>query len=92
MRVVIFSSGCKDYGAMKQKHGDSALAPHTEESPLVPSSASAILVPRCTFGARLLDKAETPYDAVVLRPTIVYGLSSSYYGSLFDLAARSRDV
>ncbi|MBY0383042.1 MAG: NAD(P)-dependent oxidoreductase [Xanthobacteraceae bacterium] len=90
--LVIFSSGCKDYGAMKQKHGDPALAPHTEESPLLPSSASAVLVPRCAFGAQLLDKAETPYDAVVLRPTIVYGLSSSYYGALFDLAARSRDV
>ncbi len=80
--LVMFSSGCKDYGAMKRKHGDPALAPHTEESPLVPASASAVLVPRCTFGARLLDKAETPYDAVVLRPTIVYGLSSSLYGSL----------
>ena len=90
--LVIFSSGCKDYGAMKQKHGDPALAPHTEGSPLIPSSASAILVPRCTFGARLLDKAATPYDAIVLRPTVVYGLSSSLYGSLFDLAARSRDV
>ena len=90
--LVMFSSGCKDYGAMKQKHGDPALAPHTEASPLVPASASAILVPRCTFGARLLDKGETPYDAVVLRPTVVYGLSSSLYGSLFDLAARSRDV
>lgn len=90
--LVMFSSGCKDYGAMTQKHGDPALAPHTEKSPLIPSSASAVLVPRCTFGARLLDKAETPYDAVVLRPTIVYGLSSSYYGSLFELAARSRDV
>lgn len=90
--LVMFSSGCKDYGAMKQKHGDPALAPHTEASPLVPASASAILVPRCTFGSRLLDKAETPYDAVVLRPTVVYGLSSSLYGSLFDLAAGSRDV
>ena len=90
--LVMFSSGCKDYGAMTQKHGDPALAPHTEESPLAPASASAVLVPRCTFGVRLLDKDETPYDAIVLRPTIVYGLSSSYYGALFDLAARSRDV
>lgn len=87
--LVIFSSGCKDYGAMKERHGDPALAPHTEESPLAPPD---ILSPRCAFGARLLDKAETPYDAVVLRPTTVYGLSSSLYGSLFDLAARSRDV
>lgn len=90
--LVMFSSGCKDYGTMTQKHGDPALAPHTEESPLAPASTSAVVVSRCTFGARLLDKAETPYDAVVLRPTIVFGLSSSYYGSLFDLAERSRDV
>jgi NAD(P)-dependent dehydrogenase (short-subunit alcohol dehydrogenase family) len=26
--LVIFSSGCKDYGAMKQKHGDPAGAAH----------------------------------------------------------------
>ena len=90
--LVIFSSGCKDYGAMTQKHGDPALAPHTEASPLAPSAASAVVSARCAFGARLLDKAETPYDAVVLRPTIVYGLSSSFYGSLFDLASRSRGV
>jgi hypothetical protein len=90
--LVMFSSGCKDYGTMTHKHGDPALAPHTEESPLAPASASAVLVPRCTFGAQLLDKAATPYDAVVLRPTIVNGLSSSYYGSLFELAARGRDV
>ena len=87
--LVMFSSGCKDYGAMARKHGDPALAPHTEEDPLAPSD---FLIPRCAFGARLLDKAETPFDAVVLRPTIVYGLSSSYYGALFDLAAKSRDV
>jgi NAD(P)-dependent dehydrogenase (short-subunit alcohol dehydrogenase family) len=31
--LVIFSSGCKDYGAMKQKHGDPALTPHTEKRP-----------------------------------------------------------
>lgn len=87
--LVLFSSGCKDYGAMEQKHGDPALAPHTEESPLAPPD---FLIPRSTFGTRLLDKNETPYDAIVLRPTIVYGMSSSYYGSLFELAARSRDV
>ena len=90
--LVIFSSGCKDYGAMTQKHGDPALAPHTEASPLAPSAGSAVVGSRCAFGARLLDKTETPYDAVVLRPTVVYGLSSSLYGALFDLAARSRDV
>jgi nucleoside-diphosphate-sugar epimerase len=74
---------------MARKHGDPALASHTEESPLAPPD---FLIPRCAFGARLLDKGETPFDAVVLRPTIVYGLSSSYYGALFELAAQSRDV
>lgn len=87
--LVLFSSGCKDYGAMDHKHGDAALAPQTENSPLAPPD---FLRPRCAFGTRLLDKAETPYDAIVLRPTIVYGLSSSHYGSLFDLAASSREV
>ncbi|WP_426442147.1 NAD-dependent epimerase/dehydratase family protein [Bradyrhizobium genosp. P] len=87
--LIMFSSGCKDYGAMARKHGDPALAPHTEESPLAPRN---FLIPRCTFGARLLDKAESSFDAIVLRPTIVYGLSSSYYGALFHLAAKSRDV
>lgn len=57
--LVIFPSGCKDYGAMKQKHGDPALEPHTEESSLVPT---AFLVPRSTFGSRILDKAETQFD------------------------------
>jgi len=37
----------------------------------------------------LLDDWGNSFDAVVLRPTIVYGLSSSLYGSLFDLAADS---
>lgn len=31
--LVIFSSGCKDYGR-GGRHGDEALLPHTEESPL----------------------------------------------------------
>ncbi|WP_019995441.1 NAD-dependent epimerase/dehydratase family protein [Aureimonas ureilytica] len=87
--LAMFSSGCKDYGMMGEKHGDAGLAPHTEASPLNPP---AVLVPRCEFGARLLDKSRTPYDAIVLRPTIVYGLSSSHYGSLFDLAAKSDGV
>jgi nucleoside-diphosphate-sugar epimerase len=87
--LVMFSSGCKDYGMMAEKHGDAALAPHTENSPLNPPE---VLSARCTLGATLLDKAQTPYDAIVLRPTIVYGLSSSLYGLLFDLAARSDGV
>jgi len=87
--LVMFSSGCKDYGAMSEKEGDTGLKPHTEESPLNPP---AVLIPRCELGTNLLDKRKTPYDAIVLRPTIVYGYSSSYYGALFDFAAGSKEV
>lgn len=84
--LVMFSSGCKDYGWMKEKHGDAGLSPQTELSPLQPIP---LLVPRCDFGEKLLDRSRTSYDAVVLRPTIVYGLSSSHYGKVFELAEES---
>lgn len=87
--LVMFSSGCKDYSTMSEKHGDARLKPHTEESPLNPP---AVLIPRCEMGTSLLDKAKTPYDAIVLRPTIVYGYSSSYYGALFDFAAAGKGI
>lgn len=87
--LVMFSSGCKDYGMMAEEDGDPALAPHTETSPLNPPE---VLAARCKLGTTLLDKSQTAYDAIVLRPTIVYGLSSSHYGSLFDLAAKSDGV
>lgn len=85
--LVMFTSGCKDYGMMTKKHGDAGLAPHTEETPVNPPS---VLIPRCEMSTTLLDKARTPWDAIVLRPTIVYGLSSSHYGSLFRHAAGSQ--
>jgi nucleoside-diphosphate-sugar epimerase len=85
--LVMFTSGCKDYGVMDMKHGDAGLAPHTEESPMNPP---APLVPRCDFGLFLLEGEHPSYDATVLRPTIVYGNSSSHYGSLFDLAEDSK--
>ncbi len=87
--LVMLTSGCKDYGKMGEKHGDADLRPHTEASPLVPPAA---LEPRASFGARLLAADDAPYDATVLRPTIVYGSSSSLYGALFDLAERSGRV
>jgi nucleoside-diphosphate-sugar epimerase len=87
--LVMFTSGCKDYGNMALKDGDAGLAPHTEGSPLNPP---APLVPRCDFGISLMSAKYANYDATVLRPTIVYGNSSSHYGSLFDLAASSDSV
>jgi len=87
--LVMFTSGCKDYGPMAKKHGDEGLAPHTESSPLAPPVQ---LKPRAEFGIALLRENGGVYDATVLRPTIVYGHSSSHYGGVFALAARSETV
>lgn len=84
--LVMFTSGCKDYGPMAEKHGDAGLAPHTEDTPLAPPEP---LKARADFGAALLAATDAPYDTTVLRPTIVYGYASSLYGALFDLAAKS---
>lgn len=87
--LVMFTSGCKDYGKMDEKDGDPGLLPHTETSVINPPPA---LWPRCNLGLELLHGEHAIYDAVVLRPTIVYGNSSSHYGALFDIASKSDTV
>nr|RBQ82982.1 hypothetical protein FVER53263_02567 [Fusarium verticillioides] len=85
--LVLWSSGCKDYG-MTGLHGTPGLAPHTEESPL---NAPEILKERTTNSARVFDFTEL-FDAVVIRPTCVFGYSNSYYGAIFDYAANQRET
>ncbi|KEY74714.1 hypothetical protein S7711_05464 [Stachybotrys chartarum IBT 7711] len=80
--LVLWSSGCKDYG-MTLRHGDNDLEPHTEESPLTTIDA---LAERASSCPRVFDH-EGLFDAAVLRPTNVYGYSSSYYGAMLDYAA-----
>ncbi|CAM4225132.1 NAD-dependent epimerase/dehydratase family protein [Bordetella muralis] len=87
--LVMFTSGCKDYGKMSLKNGDPGLKPHTEDSPM---NAPAPLVPRMNCGLWLLESSHAGFDATVLRPTIVYGHTSSHCGALFDLAANSSGV
>lgn len=82
--LVLFSSGCKDYG-MTGRHGDPDLSAHTESSPL---NVLQILEPRAVNVAALLEETITrnsklPFDMSVLRPTNVYGYGSSHYGALF---------
>ncbi|CRG91817.1 hypothetical protein PISL3812_08871 [Talaromyces islandicus] len=82
--LVLFSSGCKDYG-MTGRHGDTNLGAHTESCPL---NVIPILEPRASNVASLLEETTTrepklPFDLTVLRPTNVYGYGSSYYGALF---------
>lgn len=79
--LVMFTSGCKDYGTTGLD-GSEGLSPHTEESPL---NAPPFLAPRATHAVKIFDHTDL-FDAVLLRPTGLYGLSGSFYGALFDRA------
>lgn len=80
--LLLWSSGCKDYG-VGPLHGDPALAPHTEESPLTATSAMG---QRALTSLHIYDHKDV-LDGVILRPTCVFGYSSSYYGTMMDYAA-----
>ena len=84
--LVLFTSGCKDYG-ITGLHDSEGLAPHTEESVLKPPS---LIADRASHAVKVLDHTDL-FDAVLLRPTSVYGYSSSYYGPMFDLAAKAAE-
>ncbi|KAL8938162.1 MAG: hypothetical protein Q9216_004039 [Gyalolechia sp. 2 TL-2023] len=89
--LVLWSSGCKDYGTT-QVHGDPELKPHTELAPPNPPD-----VVRCRMDGALhaLEVARTTeervgsaeFDVVVVRASPVYGYSGSYYGAAFEYAA-----
>jgi nucleoside-diphosphate-sugar epimerase len=78
--LVLFASGCKDYGPGPLDGPDAR--PFVEDSPLAPPE---VLIPRTTLSQTVLAH-ENLYDAVVLRPTTLYGGSSSYYGPAFEIA------
>ncbi|KAM6535752.1 hypothetical protein FALCPG4_005293 [Fusarium falciforme] len=80
--LVLWSSGCKDYGTTGL-HGSPGLAPHVENSPL---NAPEILKERTTNCLKIFDDVDL-FDAAVIRPTSVFGYSSSYYGAIFDYVA-----
>lgn len=84
--LVVFTSGCKDYG-MTGLDGGEGLSPHTEESPL---NAPPLLAARATLAVKIFDH-EDLFDAVVIRPTTLYGLSSSFYGPIFDVMAKAAE-
>ena len=84
--LVMFTSGCKDYGTTGL-HGSEGLAPHTEKSSLNPPPFA---IGRASHAVQIFDHTDF-FDAVVLRPTTVYGLSSSFYGPIFDIAAKAAE-
>lgn len=84
--LVMFTSGCKDYGAMDFLDGDEGLKPHTEESVLNPPPFA---VDRANYAIKTFENKDL-FDTVLLRPTNVYGLSGSYYGEFFKLAKEAK--
>ncbi len=87
--LVIFTSGCKDYGTTGLD-GSEGLAPHTEESPVNNPNVPPILVARATHAMKIFDHKDL-FDAVVVRPTTLYGLSGSFYAPIFDVAAKAAE-
>ncbi|KAK0641041.1 hypothetical protein B0T16DRAFT_461152 [Cercophora newfieldiana] len=88
--LVLWSSGCKDYGATAL-HGASDLAPHTEDSPL---QMHPIIRGRTEWAVRATeastaDNGAAGFDVAIIRATPMCGYSASYYGGLFDYAAAS---
>src|SRR6187402_1860225 len=73
--LVLFTSGCKDYGMIPYLANSPELAPQTEVTPLNPPPFA---VDRAAGTLRIFDHGDV-FDAVALRPTNVYGGSSSYY-------------
>jgi len=84
---VLFTSGCKDYGPGLLSN-DPELAPHTESSPLNPPPS---LSNRANYVLKTFEHKDL-FDAVVLRPTNVYGYSSSYYSFFFRFAEEAKRV
>lgn len=80
--LVLFTSGCKDYGMSPYLADSPGLEPHTEDTPLAPPPFAA---DRAEYSLKTFEHTDI-FDAAVLRPTNVYGHDSSYYGFFFMTA------
>ncbi|KAH6674222.1 hypothetical protein B0J14DRAFT_589551 [Halenospora varia] len=79
---ILFTSGCKDYGMSSYLASSPGLEPHTELSPINPPPFA---VDRATYAVKIFENSDL-FDACVLRPTNVFGYSSSYYSAFFSAA------
>lgn len=82
--LVLFASRYEDYGttALDEDAGHSAL---TEETPLDPASWPTT---GAHDGSQIFYNTDL-FDAVLLRPAPLHGLSGGSYGLLFDYAAKA---
>ncbi|KAF3767223.1 NAD(P)-binding protein [Cryphonectria parasitica EP155] len=86
--LVIFTSGCKDYGLGPHFANDPNLAPHTEESPLNPPAFAKL---RAEYSQKILENHDA-FSPVLVRPTNVHGRSSSFYSIFFQIAQKAADA
>lgn len=87
--LVIFTSGCKDYGPGPHYANDANLAPHTEESPISPPQFAIL---RAEYSLKFLEQKDIAFTPVLVRPTNVHGRSSSYYGIYFEVGERTAEA
>lgn len=85
--LVIFTSGVKDYGMGPHLHGEPGPPPFTEESPLDPPR---ILAARTECSLQLFNNTDT-FQAVLVRPSNLFGRSSSYYQNFFVVARQAAE-
>ncbi|KAL2209787.1 putative NAD dependent epimerase/dehydratase [Sarocladium strictum] len=86
--TLIFTSGCKDYGLKPHVHGTPNMTPHTEDSPV---DAPALLRNRSIYSSKVLQLTDL-FVPVLVRPTNVYGRTSSYFYGFFDGAKKAREA
>lgn len=80
--LVIFTSGCKDYGLGPHFANDPSLSPHTEQSPINPPGFAAL---RAEYSQKIFEHGDL-FSPVLVRPTNVHGRSSSFYGIFLRVA------
>lgn len=86
--LVIFTSGCKDYGVGPHFANNPGLAPHIETSPSKPPAFAKL---RAEFSKKIFEHADA-FSPVLVRPTNVHGRSSSFYGIFFRVAQQTADL
>lgn len=83
--IVIFTSGCKDYGIGPHLHGKPSPPPHTEETPLRPPP---VVAARTKLSTKIFDHTDV-FRPVLVRPTNVFGRGSTYYQNFFAVAEQA---
>jgi nucleoside-diphosphate-sugar epimerase len=83
--LVIFTSGCKDYGLGPHFANDPSLSAHTEESPINPPEFAAL---RAEYSRKIFEHDDL-FSPVLVRPTNVHGRSSSFYGIFLRVASQA---